>query len=297
MANMRSRNTTKTSKPKPSVVSDPAANLAGHISTAGKHAEEEPAHCATKKRSISEAITDIEDTMPTKKIKSPHRGRNAGHQQQKLSASPITLPRGPRKRTNEHPGLIGKTRRRTKEEVAAEKAEKEAKVKAVAAAKADAVAHLAKMEVDQEHAVAMQHQCISWRQPSVLDVTKENSSEGSGENPLENGEDTDISDTDSEDEGNTTPNVKLEGPVAVPNQEKPKVSKKGELFETIKHTPTGTQALEEGAACPSREGERCSAVEEGQCEKTVNVACMSQFPVIVTYLFQVANVTASHKQA
>jgi hypothetical protein len=54
---------------------------------------------------------------------------------------------------------------------------KEAKAKAVAAAKADAMAQLVAMEVDQEDKEATRHQRILRCQPSVLDVLADHSGE------------------------------------------------------------------------------------------------------------------------
>jgi hypothetical protein len=240
----RSRNTTRTTKLKPvsnlaSAATSQVAATASHTPTVGQGAEEEPAHHAADKRNISEAITDAKDTTPTKKLKLPHKGRNTSHQQRKLYASPITPPKGRRKRTNECLGLIGKAGRRTKEEVAAQKAEKEAKAEAAAVAKADAVARLAEMEMDQEHAVVVQCQRVLRRQPSVLDVTKleETSSEESNGKLSDNNGDTEIENTDSEEDGNTTPNAKeVKGPMAVSNRKKTKVSMKHWLFETVRRT-------------------------------------------------------------
>ena len=61
---------------------------------------------AVSKQNISDALSEPEDDVPTKKSK-PSTGAGQ-HQQQQLLASLITPPNGPCKCTNEHPGLIGK---------------------------------------------------------------------------------------------------------------------------------------------------------------------------------------------
>ncbi|KAI9511008.1 hypothetical protein F5148DRAFT_1147149 [Russula earlei] len=127
---------------------------------------------AATKRTVSDVLPNTEDNEQTMK-----RAKKSTHQQQ-CSASPVTPPIGPRKCTNEHPGhLIGKQGRHTKGEIAIEKAKKEAKVKATAATKADAVAQLVEMEVDQELEEAARCQCVLRHQPSVLDVLANNSGE------------------------------------------------------------------------------------------------------------------------
>ncbi|KAF9488378.1 hypothetical protein BDN71DRAFT_1513115 [Pleurotus eryngii] len=65
----------------------------------------------------------------------------------KVSESPVKLMTGSRKRTTEHPGLVGKRKRRTTKEVQAERAEKEACALAVAEAKTNAVAQSATLEI------------------------------------------------------------------------------------------------------------------------------------------------------
>jgi hypothetical protein len=124
----------------------------------------------------SEVLSDGEGDTLTKKapISAPKVARQRRKRQR--SASPVS-PKGPRKRTNEHPGLIGKKPRRTKAEVAAEKAAKAAKAKALEVTKAEAMASLATIEMDQECAEANQHRRVIRRQPSVWDVTTYNVSE------------------------------------------------------------------------------------------------------------------------
>ena len=141
-------------------------------------------HSTATKQNIRDIESDSEGETPTKKPQQLARGRDASQHQQKLrkSASPITPPKGPRKQTNEHPGLIGKRGQCTNKEVAAEQAAKEAKIKAMATAKSDTVTDLVEMELDQEQQEATCRQCILWRQvlqcqPSVLDVTADSSGE------------------------------------------------------------------------------------------------------------------------
>ena len=127
------------------------------------------------KQNVSDILSDREGDVPTKKAK---QSTVASHrQQQRLSASPITPPNGPRKQTNERPGLIGKKVQCTKAEIAQEKAKKAEEAKAIAAAKVDAMAQLVEMEVDQEDKEATRRQQILRRQPSVLDVLADHSGE------------------------------------------------------------------------------------------------------------------------
>jgi hypothetical protein len=140
--------------------------------------ENAKANRTTGKQNISEVLSGAEGDTLTKNSPILTPKEKLAHQPHKRlhSASPVSL-KGPRKRTNEHPGLIGKKPRRTKAEVAAEKAAKEAKAKALEVTKAEAMASLATIEMDQECAEADQCRRIIRRQPSILDVTTYNSGE------------------------------------------------------------------------------------------------------------------------
>ncbi|KAI0289301.1 hypothetical protein BC826DRAFT_971075 [Russula brevipes] len=153
---------------------------------------------AAKKRNISDAASDSEGATPTEK--SQGRGTSR-RQRRRLSASPIPPPEGQRKRTNERPGLIGKKRRRTQQEVAAERAEKEAKAKADAAAKVDAVAGLADMELDQGQEENLRRQRVLRYQPSVLGATADSSGEDFDWASADNAKETDETDSDSDGGG------------------------------------------------------------------------------------------------
>jgi hypothetical protein len=153
------------------------------------------ANPTTGKRNISEVLSGDEGDTLTKELAPTGKVARQRRKRQR-SASPVISPKGPRKRTNEHPGLIGKKTRRTKAEVAAEKAAKEAKAKALQVKKAEAMASLATMEMDQESTEAEQRRRIIRRQPSVWDVTTYNASEEFDLGFL--GETDDDSDTNSE---------------------------------------------------------------------------------------------------
>lgn len=185
----------------------------------------------TKKRNISDVDSNSESKTPTKKSRQPARRRGAGqHQHRKQSASPITPPKGPRKRTNEHPGLIGKNGRRTKKEVEAERAAKEANVKAVAAARVDAIAGLVDIELVQKRQETMRRQQVLRRQPSVLDVTAQDDA-SSGED-FNWGSVVDERETDCEmdvDSDNGTSNLSAEAAM----EKQPKVSMTSNGFEQI----------------------------------------------------------------
>ena len=131
---------------------------------------------AASKRDISDILSDdAEGDIPTKKTKS---SAGAGRRQkQRHSASPVTPPTGPRKRTNEQPGLIGKKSRRTKAEAMQERAMKAAEAKAIVAGKVNAMAQLAAMEVDQEDKESKRHQQVVRRKPSIVDHFVDHSGE------------------------------------------------------------------------------------------------------------------------
>jgi hypothetical protein len=173
-------------------------------------------YSTAKKRNISDVDSDHEGEIPMKKSQQPppaSQGRGTGQRQRQRqsSALPITPPKGPRKRTNERPGLIVKKRRRTKDEIAAEKAAKEAKAKAMAAARDNAVRGLANMELDQEHDEAMRRQHVLRHQPSFLDVAASVAASSSGEDfdwgSVDNVKETDEMDVDSDstDSGGSNP--------------------------------------------------------------------------------------------
>lgn len=171
---LRSRNT---AGPEPEKAWDSGIDsaLTGHPPSGGNG--NTTTNHTDRKRSIGEALSDSEGDAPTKKSqKSALKGRDARQRRKhEAPAASVTPPKGPRKRMNEHPGLIGKKPRRTKAEVAAEKAAKEAKTKELEEANAEAVDHLAAMEVDQKRAEAEQHCRILRRQPSVPIVTADDS--------------------------------------------------------------------------------------------------------------------------
>ena len=184
-----------------------------------------------KKRNISEALSDSEGDTLTKK------GRGIQHRGRQCSASPVTPPKGPRKRTNERPGLIGKKKRRTKAEIAAEKAAKEAaKAAKVAEAKEEATARLAMMEVDQEDTEAERHQRVLRCQPSVLDVTADNGGKELEyeEFDLGSSKSGDTEDMDVDSDYNPHEAAALVGQT--------KVSRKWPLLERLKLTPIGAEA-------------------------------------------------------
>lgn len=193
------------------------------------YTEKDIACSTTKKRNISDVDSDpnLKSEIPIKKSRPPAQGIGPSQRQQRRqSASPVTPPKGPRKQTNERPGLIGKKRRRTKEEVAAERAAKEAEVQAAAEAKVDAVASLAKMELDQEQQETTCRRQILWRQPSVLDVTAYSSGEDFDWGPVDDEKETD----ESEMGGDTdTGSTNLSAEVAMAKQSK--VSTSSDTFE------------------------------------------------------------------
>ena len=102
----------------------------------------------------------------------------------RASISPTPLLSTPRKRTNERPGLIGKVTRRSKEEVAAEKAAKIAKKKAEADEKMKAKERLATMELETAAAERTQKKNVLRHLPSILNHMEEDSDSSSPKRPL-----------------------------------------------------------------------------------------------------------------
>ena len=98
------------------------------------------------------------------------------HVTRRTSALPGSPLHTPRKRTNEHPGLIGKVTRRSKQEVAAERAAKAAKKKAEVDKKTKAKERLATMEVETAAAEHTRKKNVIRRLPAIHD--KPNSSVG-----------------------------------------------------------------------------------------------------------------------
>jgi hypothetical protein len=96
--------------------------------------------------------------------KSPRR-RVTTRRASTLPGSPLHTPR---KRTNERPGLIGKVTRRSKQEVAAEKATKVAKKKAAADEKMKAKERLAIMEMETAAAEGTRKKNVLRRLPSTI---------------------------------------------------------------------------------------------------------------------------------
>lgn len=176
-------------------------------------------HSTAKKRNISDVDVDPEPECktPTKRLRQPSRGAS---QRRKRSASPITPPKEPRKRTNERPGLIVKKKRRTKAEIAAEQAAKEARARDEAAAKAMALTGLVNIELEQEQEEAMRRKYVLRRQPSCLDVTASSSGEEFDWGSVDDAKETDEMDVDSDldntDSGGNSKSAR--GHVATANQ-------------------------------------------------------------------------------
>ncbi|KAI9452026.1 hypothetical protein F5148DRAFT_1289806 [Russula earlei] len=184
-----------------------------------------------KKRNISDVDSDSEIKTPTKRSRQPPQGKST-RQRRRQSASPITPPKGPRKRTNERPGLIGKKGRRTQQEIAAERAAKEVKTKAEAAARVEAVAGLVDLELEQEHEETMRRQCVLHRQPSVLDVTAYSSGEEFDWGLVDDVKDSEMEETDvGSDCGGSKP--RADGQVATAKKTKKGQKPKRELLTQV----------------------------------------------------------------
>jgi hypothetical protein len=78
-------------------------------------------------------------------------------------------PKGKRVQTNDHPGLIGKKTRRTKAEVAAENAAKEAKETADAATEERVLTKLAEIELEQEKTEAVRRKAVIHKHSAIRD--------------------------------------------------------------------------------------------------------------------------------
>lgn len=104
---LRSRNT---AGPEPEKARDSGIDsaLTGHPPSGGNG--NTTTNHTDRKRSVGEALSDSEGDAPTKKSqKSALKGRDARQRRKhEAPAASVTPPKGPRKRTNEHPGLIGK---------------------------------------------------------------------------------------------------------------------------------------------------------------------------------------------
>ncbi|KAJ8472594.1 hypothetical protein ONZ45_g16596 [Pleurotus djamor] len=125
-------------------------------------------------------------------------GRTTKKTKTPITAEPSPILTGPRKRTNERPGLIGKRKRRTPAEVAAEKAEKEAQKKAVAQAQAEATAKLAAMEVVDEVNEAQRQQDVVRRLSALGGVILDDDAEEFDWSPIgEVSSDDDVNPTSS----------------------------------------------------------------------------------------------------
>ncbi|KAI9442802.1 hypothetical protein F5148DRAFT_1293155 [Russula earlei] len=184
-----------------------------------------------KKQNISDVDSNSEIKTPTKRSRQPPQGKST-HQWRRQSASPITPPKGPRKRTNECPGLIGKKGRRTQQEVTAERAAKEVKTKAEAAARVEAVAGLVDLELEQEHEETMRRQCVLHRQPSVLDVTAYSSGEEFDWGLVDDVKDSEMEETDvGSDCGGSKP--RADGQVATAKKTKKGQKPKRELLTQV----------------------------------------------------------------
>jgi hypothetical protein len=160
----RSRRTVQ-SKPASSPVDDNMDNTSTPQQTTKR---------TTRKRNVSEALGDSEGQAPTKSSQQPGPPDGVQKRQRRRSASPVSPPKGPRKRTNERPGLIGKRARRTTAEVKSAKAAKEAEKRAAVEDHKDAMNRLAQMEIDQEQEKLAKDKRVVRRLHSFLDVMARN---------------------------------------------------------------------------------------------------------------------------
>jgi hypothetical protein len=125
-----------------------------------------------KKRTMNEVSKDTqeEDNLPDE----PHKakGRGGPGKRQRRSASPMPPPATKRRvRTNNHPGLIGKKTRRTKAEIAADKAIKESEAAITAAVEEKTLARLTEIELEQESAEKTRLKEIIRKRPAAATNT------------------------------------------------------------------------------------------------------------------------------
>ncbi|KAG5220590.1 hypothetical protein IMY05_C4559000600 [Salix suchowensis] len=104
----------------------------------------------------------------------------------KVSESPVKLMTGSRKRTTEHPGLVGKRKCCTTKEVQAERAEKEACALAAAEAKTNAVAQLASMAVQNADSEVVHWRHVAHQLSALEIVSKDDDAEVFNWSPVNN---------------------------------------------------------------------------------------------------------------
>ena len=129
-----------------------------------------------KKRIMNEVSKDSssDDDLPVgpNKAKGPGKARGRPGKRQRRSASPMPPP-ATKKRvpTNNHPGLIDKKTRRSKADVAAEKAIKESKAAIAAAVDEKILARLAEIEMEQESTEKKRLEEIIRKRPAAATMT------------------------------------------------------------------------------------------------------------------------------
>ena len=124
-------------------------------------------------------------------------------------------PNGKRARTNDHPGLVVKRKRRTKAEMAAEKATKADKANIAAAAEEKILTELAEIELEQEKMNALQRKAVIRAQPAADTSTGMGTADGLDEVEMVIAEAEDLTDLiDKEIEGFVDDDDDDEGSIA-----------------------------------------------------------------------------------
>ncbi|KIL57450.1 hypothetical protein M378DRAFT_16235 [Amanita muscaria Koide BX008] len=161
---------------------------------------------AAAKASTAEAPATAVPTASSVGVEKPATAalRRSRRQAPALPKSPVV---GQRKRTTEHPGLVGKVTRRSKQEVAAEQAEKAAKIKAEVQRKLEAKERLAAMEIDSTVTERSRKKNVLRRQYAMLDVTASSDRKDLDKHHDSNGGDTDPVDTNTDDNQDDSDNI------------------------------------------------------------------------------------------
>ena len=125
-----------------------------------------------KKRTMNDVSKDSQEdnNLPD----GPHKAKERGgpDKRQWRSASPMPPPATKKRvQTNSHPGLIGKKTRRTKAEIAADKAIKESEAAIAAAVEEKTLVRLADIELEQERAEKTRLQGIIRKRPAAATNT------------------------------------------------------------------------------------------------------------------------------
>jgi hypothetical protein len=145
-----------------------------------------------KKRTMDDVSKDSQEDSALPDGPDKAKGRRGPGKRQRRSASPMSPP-ATKKRvpTNNHPGLIGKKTRRSKAEIAADKAIKESEAAIAAAVEEKTLTRLAEIELEQESMEKIRLEEIIRKRPhcapaAATNITDSDAAQGDvshGDNP------------------------------------------------------------------------------------------------------------------